>query len=168
MTSQAFVLPPGQQAPALNVVGMQIRVLAANAATQSFGITLQQGQDIDWSQFSAKSLPMRFRQKAGDDNALGFVKFQMSNPQNIYLHDTPDRALFAKPVRHFSNGCVRLEDAQRLGRWFFGKTPTAESDAPEQYVPLPRPVPVYLTYLTAVPTKDGVTFLPDVYGRDGD
>lgn len=45
MTSQAFVLPPGQQAPALNVVGMQIRGLAANAATQSFGITLQQGEE---------------------------------------------------------------------------------------------------------------------------
>ena len=86
----------------------------------------------------------------------------------IYLHDTPDRALFAKPLRHFSNGCVRLEDAQRLGRWFFGKTPAAEGDAPEQYVPLPRPVPVYLTYLTVVPTADGVQFLPDDYGRDAE
>ena len=83
-------------------------------------------------------------------------------------HDTPQRNLLAKDDRHFSNGCVRLEDAQRLGRWFFGETPKAKSDAPEQHVPLPQPVPVYLTYLTAVPTKDGVTFLPDVYGRDGD
>ncbi|MBJ7445552.1 MAG: murein L,D-transpeptidase, partial [Sphingobium sp.] len=62
---------------------------------------------------------------------------------------------------------VRLEDAQRLGRWFFGKQLAADGSAPEQHQPLPQPVPVYLTYLTAVPTAQGVQFLPDVYGRDG-
>ena len=101
------------------------------------------------------------RQLPGGSNAMGKVKFMFPNDLGIYLHDTPQRNLLAKDDRHFSNGCVRLEDAQRLGRWFFGETPKAKSDAPEQHVPLPQPVPVYLTYLTAVPTKDGVTFLPD-------
>lgn len=45
MSSHAFVLTPEQQERALNVVGMQIRVLASNAATQSYGITLQQGDE---------------------------------------------------------------------------------------------------------------------------
>jgi murein L,D-transpeptidase YcbB/YkuD len=61
---------------------------------------------------------------------------------------------------------VRLEDAPRLGKWFFGKTLTTDSDTPEQHRPLPQPVPVYLTYLTAASGKDGVAFRPDVYGRD--
>jgi len=129
--------------------------------------TLSQSE-IDWQAVAAGQRELRVRQLPGGNNAMGKIKFMFPNDLGIYLHDTPDRALFAKPVRHFSNGCVRLEDAQRLGRWFFGKTPTADSDAPEQYVPLPRPVPVYLTYLTVVPTADGVQFLPDDYGRDGE
>ena len=46
-----------------------------------------------------------------------------------------------------------------------GETPEV-GDAPEQRVDLPQPVPVYITYLTAVPTSDGVELRPDVYGRD--
>jgi murein L,D-transpeptidase YcbB/YkuD len=67
----------------------------------------------------------------------------------------------------FSGGCVRLEDASRLARWLFdGKVPTAKSSRPEQRVDLPRPVPVFLTYLTAVPEGRDIAFLPDVYQRD--
>ena len=79
----------------------------------------------------------------------------------------PDRAARShSPARFFSSGCVRLEDAQRLGEWLFGQPLNAGSDQPEQHVPLPRPVPVYLTYLTVQAGPDGVRFLDDVYGRD--
>lgn len=47
------------------------------------------GQYVDWSQYSASRFPLRLRQRPGDDNSLGLMKFQMTNPQNIYLHDTP-------------------------------------------------------------------------------
>jgi murein L,D-transpeptidase YcbB/YkuD len=123
---------------------------------------------IDWRSIAAGRSEVRVRQLPGGDNAMGRVKFMFPNDLGIYLHDTPSRDLFAKPARHFSNGCVRLEDAQRLGRWFFGQQPVADGSAPEQHQPLPQPVPVFLTYLTAVPTAQGVQFLPDVYGRDGD
>ncbi|WP_445190699.1 L,D-transpeptidase family protein [Sphingobium sp. HWE2-09] len=123
---------------------------------------------IDWNAVAAGRTEVRVRQLPGGTNAMGRIKFMFPNDLGIYLHDTPQRDLFAKPDRHFSNGCVRLEDAQRLGRWFFGKTPSADGDAPEQHAPLPQPVPVFLTYLTAVPTAQGVQFLPDVYGRDGE
>ena len=67
----------------------------------------------------------------------------------------------------FSGGCVRLEDAPRLARWLYGgKGPTTKSARPEQRVDLPKPVPVFLTYLTAMPTGGDVTYLPDVYNRD--
>lgn len=122
--------------------------------------------NIDWRAVADGRTELRVRQLPGGDNAMGKVKFMFPNDLGIYLHDTPSRDLLAKPARQFSNGCVRLEDAQRLGRWFFGKPLTADSDKPEQHEPLPQPVPVYLTYLTAVPSGDGVQFLPDVYGRD--
>ncbi len=123
--------------------------------------------EIDWQAVADGRQQLRVRQLPGGSNAMGKVKFMFPNDLGIYLHDTPSRDLLAKPARHFSNGCVRLEDAQRLGRWFFGKPLKPESDEPEQHVPLPQPVPVYLTYLTAAPGGDGVQFLPDVYDRDG-
>lgn len=123
---------------------------------------------IDWDAVAAGRQEVRVRQLPGGSNAMGKVKFMFPNDLGIYLHDTPQRDLFAKEDRHYSNGCVRLEDAQRLGRWFFGKALAADGDRPEQHVPLPQAVPVYLTYLTAVPTAQGVQFLPDVYDRDGE
>jgi murein L,D-transpeptidase YcbB/YkuD len=124
--------------------------------------------EIDWSAVASGAEELRVRQLPGGDNAMGQVKYMFPNDLGIYLHDTPSRALFAKDARQFSNGCVRLEDAQRLGRWFFGKPLGSGSGEVEENRPLPQAVPVYLTYLTAVPDGDGVRFLPDVYGRDGD
>ncbi|MBO9528127.1 MAG: L,D-transpeptidase family protein, partial [Sphingobium yanoikuyae] len=68
---------------------------------------------VDWSAVAAGQQEVRIRQLPGGSNAMGKVKFMFPNDLGIYLHDTPQRELFAKPVRHFSNGCVRLEDAQR-------------------------------------------------------
>jgi quercetin dioxygenase-like cupin family protein len=45
MKNSYFVLRPDQHEPALNVLGTQITVLAANAATQSYGLTLQHGDE---------------------------------------------------------------------------------------------------------------------------
>lgn len=124
--------------------------------------------EIDWNAVAAGAREARVRQLPGGDNAMGRVKFIFPNDLGIYLHDTPARDLFGKEARQFSNGCVRLEDAARLGRWFFGKPLATGSGAPEQHEPLPAPVPVYLTYLTVSPQGGGVRFLPDVYGRDGE
>lgn len=121
---------------------------------------------IDWRAVASGAREIRLRQLPGPANSMGRVKFMFPNDQGIYLHDTPERALLAKPDRHFSNGCIRLEDAPRLGRWLLGKKLAATSKRPEQDVALERPVPVYLTYFTATSTPTGVSFLKDVYGRD--
>jgi murein L,D-transpeptidase YcbB/YkuD len=62
---------------------------------------------------------------------------------------------------------VRVQDAQRLSRWLFRGAEVKASGAAEQRVDLPQPVPVYITYLTAVPGPGGIIFQKDVYGRDG-
>jgi L,D-transpeptidase YcbB len=121
---------------------------------------------INWPAVASGAEELRLRQLPGGANSMGRVKFMFPNDLGIYLHDTPDRALFAKDNRHFSNGCIRLEDADALGKWLLGRPLRAGSKAPEQPVPLSVPVPVYLTYFTATATKAGVGFLDDVYGRD--
>lgn len=123
--------------------------------------------EIDWQAVAAGDQELRLRELPGGANSMGRVKFLFPNDEGIYLHDTPDRALLSKPDRHFSNGCIRLEDAARLGQWLLQKPVRASSDAPEQAVALPHQVPVYLTYITAATTARGVSFREDVYGRDG-
>ena len=94
------------------------------------------------------------------------MKFMFPNTQGVYLHDTPQKELLAEASRMFSGGCVRLEDAPRLARWLFGRPLQAESSQPELKVELPEPVPVYITYLTMVPSGSELATYPDVYGRD--
>jgi murein L,D-transpeptidase YcbB/YkuD len=121
---------------------------------------------IDWKAAEAGTLHIRVRQDPGPLNSMGSLKFPFPNDQDIYLHDTPGKALFAKDVRDLSNGCVRVEDAKRLAKWLLGHDPVAPGTDPETHVPVPEGVPIVLTYLTAQ-VKDGkITYLPDIYGWD--
>ena len=122
--------------------------------------------DVDWRAVAGGQATVRVRQLPGPGNSMGHVKFGFANDQGVYLHDTPKKELFASDDRDLSHGCVRLEDAERLGRWLLGREPTTASTSPEQHVALPSPVPVYLTYLTAHADGGQLTLLDDSYGRD--
>lgn len=122
---------------------------------------------IDWHAVASGAREVRLRELPWAGNSMGRVKFLFPNDEGIYLHDTPERELLKPADRHFSNGCIRLEDAATLGRWLMQAPLRTTSRAPEQAVPLPVGVPVYLTYLTATATPRGLAFRPDVYGRDG-
>lgn len=123
---------------------------------------------IDWKAVVAGDKEVRIRQLPGSGNMMGAMKFSFANPYGIYLHDTPLKQLFAKEKRTLSLGCIRLEDAPRLGRWLLeAPIPTGLSDAPEQHVQLPKGVPIYVTYLTAHAEGGQLTFAQDVYGLDG-
>jgi murein L,D-transpeptidase YcbB/YkuD len=123
-------------------------------------------RSVDWRAVAAGRTELRVRQLPGKANSMGNVKFMFPNDLGIYLHDTPDKHLMKRAGRQFSSGCVRLEDAARLGRWLFKKPLVAPSRAPEQKVQLPELVPVYITYLTAAPEAGRIAFRQDVYGRD--
>ena len=94
---------------------------------------------IDWRAVADGRVQPRVRELPGRGNSMGSVKFMFPTELGIYLHDTPQRALFAKSDRHFSNGCVRLEDAPRLGRWLFGQTRRPEGSAPGAFTHLTLP-----------------------------
>ena len=121
---------------------------------------------VDWRAVAAGTKEQRVRQLPGRANFMGKVKFTFPNNLGIYLHDTPDKALLKEDTRQASSGCVRLEDAARLGRWLFGRTLVPSRGAVEQTVALDQPVPVYITYLTAAPDKGRIVFREDTYDRD--
>ena len=121
---------------------------------------------IDWKAAAAGTLHLLVRQDPGPLNSMGNLKFPFPNPEDIYLHDTPNKALFAKDVRNLSNGCVRVEDARRFGRWLLGQEPNAPSNDAEVRVQLPKGVPIVLTYLTAEVANGKLTYLNDFYGWD--
>ena len=115
----------------------------------------------------------RYRQRPGPTNALGVMKLAMPNSFNVYLHDTPSKALFDRDVRAFSHGCVRVDRPLDLAAALLAPVQSRESlDAMVAAgrtitLPLPRRMPVYIAYFTATRGVDGnAVILPDVYGRD--
>ncbi len=121
---------------------------------------------VDWEAVAAGQVRQKVRQLPGADNMMGKVKFMFPNRLGIYLHDTPDNAAFGLADRRRSSGCVRVENAERLAAWLFRQQPAAAGAVPEERRDLPKPVPVYITYLTAVPGPQGIVLQRDVYGRD--
>ena len=113
-------------------------------------------------------------QLSGPENALGLVKFDMRNDQSIYLHDTPAKALFAQDQRHFSHGCVRVQDALGFAEMIaqhegvLDDWHEARAKEDETFVPLPREIPVRLLYHTAFLDGGRIRFRPDEYGWDDD
>jgi len=114
------------------------------------------------------------RQQPGPWNSLGRFKFMFPNPHNIYLHDTPARALFNASDRAFSHGCVRLDKPAELAAllladqgWTAQRIAAAVQTGTETVVNLEKPIPVYISYITAFLGQDGLMhYRRDVYGRD--
>jgi L,D-transpeptidase YcbB len=128
--------------------------------------TLLDPAKINWRAVAAGRELVRVRQLPGPANSMGRLKIPFPNTTDIYLHDTPTKALFNQDDRSLSHGCIRLEDAERLARWLMGREPETTSREPEQNVLLPSPVPIYLTYLTAHVRDGQLAFVDDNYRRD--
>lgn len=119
---------------------------------------------------------LRLRQRPGPINALGPVKFVMPNPFNVYLHATPERALFERSQRTFSHGCIRVSEPAALaayvlqdapGDWNAQTIDAAMCGTQTLRIRLLKPVPVVVFYSSAIATSSqGVMFLEDVYGHD--
>ena len=117
----------------------------------------------------------RIRQRPGAWNALGRLKFNMPNPYDVYLHDTPAKQLFARSFRAFSHGCIRLERPMDLASYLLRDQPrwtraAIESDiasGTERTIRLTSPRPVYVLYWSAWVGDDGhMEFHRDHYARD--
>ncbi len=136
---------------------------------------------VDWTQVNETFSPYTLVQSPGPHNALGFVKFPLTNPYAIYLHDTDSRHLFANADRLLSSGCVRLEKPFEFAAQILNNVQwTAESlrAASEFLVPTAtastrvkfgRSIPVYLFYLTTSVNANGkIVFSKDSYKIDSE
>ena len=116
------------------------------------------------------------RQRPGPRNALGRIKFLFPNRYDVYMHDTPAQRLFGRARRDFSHGCIRLSDAAAMAHWVLGGDGMAPeridaliASTHETVVGLQHPMPVVITYATAVADPDGtIAFYDDVYGHDAE
>lgn len=122
---------------------------------------------VDWAAF-----PYTIRQAPGPANALGALKFEMSNPYAIYIHDTPSKALFGREARAFSHGCIRLEAPTDLAAALAppeasGVLADLIATGKNQRLALTAPVPVYVLYMTtALDDAGALLYANDVYRRD--
>lgn len=131
------------------------------------GAELVDPATIDWKAVAAGEATAYLRQMPGPNNMMGKMKFGFPNAEDIFLHDTPHRELFKKSARNLSMGCVRLEQAPKLGEWLLGSPPVPGNDNdPEQQVALAAGVPVYTLYLTANVDDGKIVFADDIYGFD--
>ncbi len=128
---------------------------------------------IDWQSYGS-SIPYSLRQEPGPDNALGEIKFIFPNKHIVFLHDTPNRNLFARPDRTFSSGCIRVEHPFELAElimndpatWNQATLKKVRDSHQTRRINTPK-LPVLVLYLTASIEQDGrPRFLQDVYNRD--
>ena len=129
---------------------------------------------VDWSKYKG-SIPYTIRQKPGNSNSLGWVKFIFPNEHNIYFHDTSSRSLFNETNRGFSHGCIRLAEPERFAdyllrndtAWTTKKIHDAMFAGKEKYVKLQEKTPVFIAYFTAWVDENGnINFRKDIYGHD--
>lgn len=157
-------------------------IIARNVLSQGFGYLKRQGYEVlsgweddarmldpvtvDWAAVRRGDEMVHVRQKPGPRNSMGTIKYEFPNPYGIYLHDTPERESLEQDDRQLSAGCIRLEDAKKLGEWLMQEPIEVASGAPEQKLALPEPVPVYVVYLTARAEGNRVAVRADPYARD--
>lgn len=138
------------------------------------GKKIEDPELIDWSAGNPGK-KYQFKQRPGDDNSLGKIKFLFNNQSAVYLHDTPAKAAFNNSMRAVSHGCVRLEKPLELAHALFGegakyeqiKKQMQDTVAVATDITLPVKIPVYLSYFTAwVDGNRTVQVRKDVYGLD--
>lgn len=124
--------------------------------------------DVNWY---GSTNAVSVRQPPSSDNALGDLKILFPNAHAIYMHDTPAKSFFSRDMRALSHGCIRLVDPRRMAAAVLGTTMDNVNKqiaaGQNRAVQVSGKVPVYVSYFTAWPDKDGhVQYFDDVYDRD--
>ena len=133
---------------------------------------------VDWSKYK-NTIPYNVIQGSGDENALGVLKFDFPNKYSVYLHDTNQRYLFSKKLRALSHGCVRVQAWDKLATYILRNdssfslsfTPTDSlmrwlELKQKHYIPVHKPIPLYIRYITCDVSEGKLSFYDDVYSID--
>ncbi|HSN60902.1 MAG TPA: L,D-transpeptidase family protein [Ferruginibacter sp.] len=156
-------------------------------AKKGLGLYDNKGDPIDpntvnWAKYT-KGIPYFVRQSSGDNNALGVIKFNFSNPYAVYLHDTNQRYLFKNKSRSLSHGCVRVQEWQKLA-FYIVKNDSIHSTKPDtlklttdsitswiaqkqkHYVGINTRLPLFIRYFGCEVVNGNLKFYEDVYNKD--
>ncbi len=146
-------------------------VLAAHGLRVSRGGQPVNPDSVNWSSVDIRSFD--FTQPPGPNNVLGIVKFRFPNKHDVYMHDTPERHLFGGAIRAFSHGCMRVQNPVKLAEVLLAHDKGMTVEQVQEHVrrggeiKLTTPIPVHVTYFTAVVDEAGkLQFRPDIYSLD--
>jgi murein L,D-transpeptidase YcbB/YkuD len=130
--------------------------------------------NINWQ--TTEAVQYTFRQDPGSENSMGHCKIDFYNKYDVYMHDTPQKALFGENSRFHSSGCMRCENIEELVAWLLrdnggGWTPqtvlNAWAQGMREDIALDVQIPIHTTYITAWANRQGtVSFRDDVYQFD--
>ncbi len=140
------------------------------------------GNDINWARYT-KGIPFKVMQNSGDDNALGIMKFNFSNPYAVYLHDTNQRYLFKNAARALSHGCVRVQEWEKLAFYIArndsmnvrnGDSLRYTTDSIKNWlavkenrrIGVKNKVSLFIRYFTCEGKNGKIKFYDDIYGED--
>lgn len=140
------------------------------------------GASVNWWKYN-KGIPYKVVQGSGDRNALGVMKFNFDNPYAVYMHDTNERWLFKNSSRANSHGCVRVQEWEKLARYFtlidslnlpagdtlaytFDSVKTLLSEKKNRRLVIKTPVKVYFNYFSCEGKNGKIKFYDDIYGDD--
>ena len=185
-----LVIYPTWTVPKSIIVGELLPGLKRNGgylAKKGLGLYTYKGAPvdpygIDWTKYS-NNIPYLVRQKSGQNNALGVMKFNFNNPYDVYLHDTNQRHLFNNKNRSLSHGCVRVQQWQKLAFYIARNdslqlsndyTLSYNTDSLSQWlsektyriVNVKKRLPIYILYFSVESINGKLLFFDDIYGED--
>ncbi len=154
------LLPRFRKNPAM-IDEMDIQVIDKNGSVIDH-------HNINWTKYNHSNLPFMFRQCTGCGNSLGVIKFNLTDPFSVYMHDTNYKLAFLSKTRFFSHGCIRVEKPIELGNYLLNTIDSSYLKAclkDQKPVPIniDVPVPVFVVYMPAEAPQDMVVFYKDVY-----
>jgi murein L,D-transpeptidase YcbB/YkuD len=153
--------------------GWNTSVLDRHGVRMRYGGREIDPRTVDWNRVDIRNFELY--QPPGPGNVLGKVKFVFPNKHDVYMHDTPQKHLFANAVRAESHGCMRVQYPDQFAAvilkqdqgWSQARTISALETGYDQQVPLRQRIPVYITYFTLKVNPDGsVSSYGDLYGHD--
>ncbi len=130
---------------------------------------------VNWKRLSKTNFPYTLRQRQGDDNSLGVMKFNFRNKFDVYLHDTNARGLFGRGNRALSHGCVRVQKWDSLAQYLIRTDSTRGlkdtlaawmSRQEKHTMMVPERLPIFLRYFTATVKEGRISLLEDIYDED--
>jgi murein L,D-transpeptidase YcbB/YkuD len=126
---------------------------------------------INWHGVTAATFPYRIREKPGCFNPLGVLRFTLTSPYDVYLHDTNFKGAFLAGNRFYSHGCIRIEEPLALANALLvnkvdsGFLKACYNDQRPGVLKIEHPVPVFIVYMCAEGDSSWhVRYYRDIYG----